>query len=597
MAGKVTFVGAGPGAVDLITLRGLRALEQADVVVYAGSLVNEALLSHAPHAELHNSAKMSLDEVLALLEDGYRAGKHVVRLHTGDPSVYGATSEQYRALDERGVPFEVVPGVSSAFAAAAALHVELTMPNVSQSVILTREAGRTPVPPQEALTALATHGTTLCIFLSVSEMERLVQELLLAGRPLTTPVAVVYRASWENERIVRGTLADIASKVREAGIRRQSMIVVGEVLNRAGDLSSLYDREFETGFRHADRGGFHGACALFALTHDAALKAAEIATGLDHATVFVPEKHASLVPEIRRQSYPDGTFAETFHAAWTHYDAFVMVMAAGIVTRQLSDLAADKRTDPAVVVCDEAGAYAIPLLSGHIGGANLLAQDIARITGGQAVLTTASDVRNLPALDAWAARNHYRILTPEALNAYATAVLAGKPVALSMPQALFRRDFAECPQFSLAGELVGGIVEARVENIILRLERERLHLGIGCRRGISEERLQKVIPQTLEQFGYSVEEVCAVATADVKREEAGLLAFARSRGLPLRFFEAEKLNAVEVPNPSRAAWQHLGLRSVSEAAALLSAGTGAKLVLEKQACADVTVALAKEVAP
>ena len=467
------------------------------------------------------------------------------------------------------------------------------MPDISQSVILTREAGRTPVPPAEALPALAAHGTTLCLFLSIGEMEQLCTDLLKAGRAPETPVAVVYRASWENQEIVRGTISDIATKVHEAGIQRQAIIVVGDILRRTGSLSRLYDPQFATGYRHATT-GFHGKCAIFGLTRNALLKAAEIAPGLDDAVLFTPEKHADAVPALRRVTYPDGSFAEAFHNAWLQFDGFVMVMAAGIVTRHLATLAQDKKHDPAVVVCDEAGRFAIPLLSGHIGGANTLAQDVAHITGGQAVLTTASDVRALPALDEWAVKHHYRILTPENLKSLATAILEGAPVSLEMPRETFLSDFANHSQFSLADDRRDGTVVARAKTSEAHFQKERFHLGIGCRKDIPLERLNEVIPETLAEFGYSLNDVSVLASASVKREEKGLLAFAQIHGKPLRFFEAEELNAVSVPHPSEAAWEHLGIHSVSEAAALLAAGDGAKLVIPKQARTDITLALAKE---
>ena len=270
MSGQIIFVGAGPGDPELITLKGAAVLREADTVVYAGSLVNEKILALAGHAEFHNSAKMALDEVLSILKRDYLAGKKVVRLHTGDPSVYGAVGEQFRELDKAGIPYKVIPGVSSVFAAAAALQTELTMPEISQTVILTRDAGRTPVPEKESLELLAAHGSTLCIFLSVSDMEKLCRKLLAAGRSPDTAAAVVYRASWENELIVRGTIGDIAAKVAEAGIKRQSMIVIGDVLRKDGALSKLYDSEFATGYRHHK---FRGRTAVFALTRQASLKA------------------------------------------------------------------------------------------------------------------------------------------------------------------------------------------------------------------------------------------------------------------------------------------------------------------------------------
>ncbi|WP_303721306.1 precorrin-4 C(11)-methyltransferase [Malonomonas rubra] len=256
-AGQVLFVGAGPGDPELITVKGLKALQQADVVVYAGSLVNPALLEECQAGcEIHDSAPLDLEKVLALLVAGCRAKKKVVRLHTGDPSLYGAIQEQMEALDAAGIGYAVIPGVTATFAAAASLKQELTLPGVSQTLCLTRLAGRTPVPDPEQLQRLAANGGTLCLYLSVGMMAKLVAELL-AGGVFTeqTPVAVVYRASWPDERTVEGTLADIAEKVASAGITRQALILVGEVLNARSkgvpEKSKLYASDFTHGYRKA----------------------------------------------------------------------------------------------------------------------------------------------------------------------------------------------------------------------------------------------------------------------------------------------------------------------------------------------------------
>lgn len=253
--GEVVFVGAGPGDPELITVKGQRALQQAELVVYAGSLVNPALLELCPqNCEIHDSAPLNLDEVLALMLPAAKAGKRVVRLHTGDPALYGAIQEQIEALDAAGIPNRVIPGVTATFAAAASLRQELTLPGVSQTLVLTRMAGRTPVPEPEALRRIAANGGTLCLYLSVGMMEKLVEELL-AGGVFTpqTPVAVVYRASWPDEKKVEGTLADIAAMVADAGITRQALILVGEVLSahRKGvpEKSKLYDPDFQHGYR------------------------------------------------------------------------------------------------------------------------------------------------------------------------------------------------------------------------------------------------------------------------------------------------------------------------------------------------------------
>ncbi len=251
---EVLFVGAGPGDPELITVKGLKALRSADVVIYAGSLVNPALLAELPPgAVAHDSAPLTLDQVLELMLEAVAAGRRVVRLHTGDPSVYGAIQEQMAALDARGIAYAVIPGVTAAFAAAAALKQELTLPGVAQTVILSRAEGRTPVPEKEHLHRLAALGGTLCLYLSVGLIEEVVAALLTGAYTPATPAAVVYRASWPDERRVEGTLADIAGKVRAAGIGRQALIIIGEVLAARTDgvpeKSKLYDPEFSHGFR------------------------------------------------------------------------------------------------------------------------------------------------------------------------------------------------------------------------------------------------------------------------------------------------------------------------------------------------------------
>ncbi|ORJ60279.1 precorrin-4 C(11)-methyltransferase [Geothermobacter hydrogeniphilus] len=251
----ILFVGAGPGDPELITVKGLKALRRAEVVVHAGSLVNPALLSECPAGcEIHDSAPLTLQQTHTLLVAGARAGKRVVRLHTGDPALYGAIQEQMELLDAEGLDYRVVPGVTAAFAAAAALKQELTLPEISQTLVLSRAAGRTPVPEAEKLSRLAANGGTLCLYLSVGMMDKVVAALLAGGVfTARTPAAVVYRASWPDEKIVSGTLADITGKVAEAGIRRQALILVGEALGArergVEKKSKLYDAQFAHGYR------------------------------------------------------------------------------------------------------------------------------------------------------------------------------------------------------------------------------------------------------------------------------------------------------------------------------------------------------------
>lgn len=246
----VFFVGAGPGDPELITRKGYRLVSTADIVIYAGSLVNPEILEACKvGCEIHNSATMNLDEVLAVMKEGAANGKVIVRLHTGDPAIYGAIQEQMDALKEAGITYEVVPGVSSFLATAAALKQEYTLPNVSQTVIITRMEGRTPMPPKEKLALLAAHEATMCIFLSVQMMDKVVEELIRGGYAPTTPVAIVVKASWPDQRIIRGTLDTIGEIVAKEGVLRQAMIVVSKVLDSDYELSKLYDKGFSHMYR------------------------------------------------------------------------------------------------------------------------------------------------------------------------------------------------------------------------------------------------------------------------------------------------------------------------------------------------------------
>lgn len=251
----IRFVGAGPGDPELITVKGRRLLEEADVVVYAGSLVPAAVLGWTrAGCELHDSASMTLGEQVEVMTTAHAAGKAVVRLHTGDPSLYGAIGEQMRALDERGVEYVVVPGVSSFVAAAAALPAELTAPGVSQTVIITRQPGRTPVPQGQDVAGLAAHRATMAIFLSAGDLRGTVAGLL-EHYPSATAAAIVQRASWPEQVVLRGTLETIAAQAEDAGVDRTAMILVGDALRNEGEASLLYDAGFTHGYRAAEEPG------------------------------------------------------------------------------------------------------------------------------------------------------------------------------------------------------------------------------------------------------------------------------------------------------------------------------------------------------
>lgn len=248
----VDFVGAGCGAADLITLRGKKLIENADVIIYAGSLVNPELLSYAKEdCEIHNSAYMTLDEVISVIENAENKGRNTVRLHTGDPSLYGAIREQMDRLEELGIAYEICPGVSSFCGAAAALKAEYTLPDVSQTVIITRMAGRTPVPEKEDIEKLAAHGATMVVFLSTGLLKELSEKLVKGGYSADTPAAVVYKASWNDEKVCRCTVGTLYETAEKNGIKKTALITVGNFLGSDYSHSKLYDASFETEFRKA----------------------------------------------------------------------------------------------------------------------------------------------------------------------------------------------------------------------------------------------------------------------------------------------------------------------------------------------------------
>lgn len=247
----VYFVGAGSGAADLITVRGKKLLEQADVVIYAGSLVNPELLEYTgASCSIYNSAEMTLEEVLDVVRASEAAGLTTVRLHTGDPCLYGAIREQMDVLDQEGIKYEVCPGVSSFCGAAAALQMEYTLPEISQSVIITRMGGRTPVPERESIRSFASHGATMVIFLSTGMLERLSAELVAGGYSKDTPAAIVYKATWPEEKTVVCSVETLARRAAEEGIRKTALIIVGNAVSQNGyERSKLYDPMFTTEFR------------------------------------------------------------------------------------------------------------------------------------------------------------------------------------------------------------------------------------------------------------------------------------------------------------------------------------------------------------
>ena len=249
---KVYFVGCGPGDPELLTVKAKKLIQKADVVVYSGSLIPKEIIKLCKKAELHDAAKLVREEIFEILKSGAQKGKLIVRLHDGDPTIYGAIREQTDNLKKVGIEYEIIPGITSFLVSAASLGSELTLPGVTQTIIVTRAESRTKVPKRERISALAKHKATMIFYLSVHLISDIVKEAIKGGYPKSTPVAAIYRASWKDEKIITGTLVDIAKKIREEKITRTAIIIIGDIVNpKSYEYSRLYDKTFTHGFRKA----------------------------------------------------------------------------------------------------------------------------------------------------------------------------------------------------------------------------------------------------------------------------------------------------------------------------------------------------------
>lgn len=604
--GKVFIIGAGPGDPELVTVKGQKLIAAADVVLYAGSLVTPEILQYAaPEAELCSSAGMKLEQQVSLMVEAARQGKHIARLHTGDPSIYGAIDEQIRALDEAGIPYEVIPGVSSAFAAAAALGLEYTLPEITQTLILTRANGRTPVPELENLRDLAAHRCSLAIFLSTGLIAGVVEDLLAAGYVPETPIAVVYRASWPDQKVVRETLADIVARVDQEELTHQGLIVISPALRPERGLPSHLYGDFQS------QAPIRTGTAILALTSPAADLGRRILKDLPNARLHLPERYLN---EEDRKSPLVIPFHEAIRQVlqdtFQRYEALVCIMASGIVVRELAPLLKNKHSDPAVVVMDPRGKYAVSLLSGHEGGANRLARRIAELTGGQAVITTASDNQQIPALDVLAKERGWKIDENSRLAKVMTALVDGEPVGLIRDgDLMLAPDMVDFPWADVVPEWNADVLR-RCQHFVRITCRAvypsfwqeapdsivyyppALVLGIGCNRGTSSDEILAAVHETLAQNGLAVESVAGVATIAEKADEPGLIGLCRAMGWKMEAFSHAQIRQIEnIPNPSKTVYDVLGVPGVAEPAALLAAGASTLLV-EKQKFANVTVAVA-----
>ena len=567
----VHFVGAGPGAPDLITVRGAALLAAADVVIYAGSLVNPALLARCKDGcEVYNSAAMTLPEVLAVMETAEAAGKTVVRLHTGDPALYGAIREQIDALAAKGVNYDVTPGVSSLFGAAAALGAEFTLPGVSQSLIVTRLAGRTAVPEDEKLRELARHGASMAIFLSAGMLDGVQSELLAGGLSANTPAAIVYKATWPDEKVARCTVGTLADAGAAEGITKTALVFVGGFLDAPYEKSKLYDPAFTTEYRR----GSGGEIAYLSFT--------------ERGRALAEMLRAALGGEVACTC--DGVKLKDWTAAlFPSARALVYVGAAGIAVRAVAPHLVSKTSDPAVLAVDEGGQFVIPIASGHLGGANALSREIAKITGGVAAVTTATDVNGVFAVDDWARTQGCAVVHAEQIKAVSGKLLAGEPIAVHSA-------------YPIGGEPPAGVtltesdmpdvwVDIRPHDDLTVVPRT-LTLGVGCRRDTTRDILETRFAAFCDAAGILPQAIGAAATIDLKANEPGLLAFCANHGWKLETYPAAELSAVQGEfTASDFVAETTGVDNVCERAAVLA--SGGALISRKFAGDGVTFALAE----
>lgn len=656
----VHFVGAGSGAVDLITVRGQMLLKRAQVILYAGSLVNPELLANAqPECEIYNTAYMTLEEVLEVIQRADCEKKEIVRLHTGDGAIYGAIREQIQELEQLGIAYDICPGVSSFLGAAASLGIEYTLPGVSQSVIITRAEGRTAVPEKESLKSYAAHQTTLVLFLSSGLARKVQEDLLEGGYEADTPVAVVYKATWPEEQIVRTTLGQLPQEMENAGITKTALIIVGRVLDAPFERSKLYDPGFTTEYRkgqiqseanaetsgdariegmrlqanagtsgdarieemrlqaNAETSGdakfkeiekngagvkledFTGRIALFACSKRAYEKAQQISQQLK---VSFPR----VTPEIyvKTESLPELSIKvglkEKVEELFPECEMLLFICATGIAVRCIASSLQHKGKDPAVLVMDEMGQNCISLLSGHMGGANAWVRELSRLSGANPVITTATDCEDKFSVDVFARRHGLKIEDWEGAKEISRRILDGEKITVrsELPLALSEEEKRQMGQQVSVEKLPQEIwicAKRPPKEIGLHLIAPSILVGIGCRKGIDCETMEAVLRKVLDRHAIPVQAVKGFVTLDRKAKEPGLLALAGKMDVPIQSFTPEQLNAI--PGKFSASDFVKETTGVDNVCERSVVAAGGELLSEKYAQDGVTIALGRYYSP
>ncbi len=539
---------------------------------------------------------MTLDEVTSILIEDYHKGKRVVRLHTGDPTIYSAIGEQISILKEKDIPFKVIPGVTAGLAAASSLGCELTIPGVSQTVIISRIAGRTPVPETEDISILSRIRASLILYLSISKIDKVV-ERLLSGYDVKTPVAVVKKATWPSERIIRGTLSNISKKVKEAGIKRHAVIVVGEALRGITDLqkqaSKLYSRYFSHGFR---KGIDFDKKVLRAFSKNEDKKNLTI--------IFLGEKGKRISEKIKKGLYKKcekvdvisyEIFKKDITKFWEDSRALVFIASCGVVIRTISAQLKDKLQDPAVICIAESGKNVISLLSGHIGGANSLAIEISKILDAVPVITTSSDTSFKLPFDLWCKSQGLIPTNLRLLKDVQAKIRNGEKIKVFIEEILDVNDLPSELKKVKKKEEANVIISPFLNEIDRRLlVVPRLFcLGVGCHKGMEPRLLFERCLDFLDKNGIHLYSIKKVTTIDKKGDEPAIIELSRELLADLKIFKKEEINEVKGLEISKAAQRALGAIGVSEPSSILCS-KGGNLLVKKFKYPDCTFAISLE---
>ncbi len=553
----VYFIGAGPGAADLITVRGMNLIKKADVIIYAGSLVNPKMLEYAgKDAEIYNSAHLNLDQIIDIIKEKDGDGKTIVRLHTGEPSLYGAVKEQMDRLDELGIRYESCPGVTACFGAAASLNMEYTLPGISQSLIITRIEGKTKVPESESLRSLAAHKCSMAIYLSAGHMDRVRQELLAGGMSENTPVAIVYKATWKDEKIFMSSVRDFPEIAEANNITKTALIIVGDAVSpKAYRESRLYAPDFTTEYR---KGTDKTELSVISFTKKGIELSGKIKKIFEDAVLYTAYGKS----RDQKERFEDVEVITESLDEWTRgqmqaHNSIVYIGAMGIAVRAISPYVKDKLTDSPVVVIDELGLNVIPVLSGHIGRANVIGKAIADGLGSNLCLTTATDVEGKFAVDNFALTSRLGIGNRDGIARINSRVLDGNSLRVYISD-----------RYKDKADIYIGNIKSECPDSTIRLSPERLFVGVGCKKGKKADELICFVREVLDHNKLFFEDIEAIASIDLKKDEEGIIELSRDLQVPFFTYSKDELLAVEGEfTESDFVYEKAGVGNVCERAA------------------------------